>query len=381
VLASSHANYFCELAETAEPYLASSLRQIWLWKLDSDVANLRAALNWTSTSGDPCVGLRLLGALCWFWILKGQLREGSQWTDRLLARPIASCSVAARASALYVAAAFEWKWENQETARRYAEESVTLCRSDEDGRRLPFALAISGNIATSRGECHRARHLHDESLSLFRERDDRWGIAYALSNRGDALLKCGELAEAYSDYTESLAYFAAINDAWGQGIVLHTLGNTAWARADMETARACFGESVAIFRGMGNQENMARAMIGLAAVMLACENPEEAVLLLIESMTTWRDLGGRAGMALCLAGLAAVRAEQGAFLEAARWFGLAESQGNRPSLYVIDASLFTRSRQNAEAHLGAALFAEAWNEGRAMILEQVVDRILTAESP
>jgi hypothetical protein len=57
---------------------------------------------------------------------------------------------------------------------------------------------------------------------------------------------------------------------------------------------------------------------------------------------------------------------------------MAESQRYPPSLYPIDSSLFSQLRDSAMAGLGQAAFAKAYDEGRAMLLEQVAAGILAA---
>src|SRR5579885_3179113 len=69
-----HALYFLSLAEEAEPWLTSGARGPWIERLATEQHNLRAALAWSrhaTEEGDGEVGLRLAGALCWFWNLRG----------------------------------------------------------------------------------------------------------------------------------------------------------------------------------------------------------------------------------------------------------------------------------------------------------------------
>ncbi len=123
-----------DLAETAEPHISSAVREGWLSRLDLEVDNLRAALNRNSTRSDPCLGLRLVGALDWFWILRGYVGEGMHWTKLLLDLPVGRSEAKAPASALYAALAVAWKREDYPTARRYTEESLALRRELADWR-------------------------------------------------------------------------------------------------------------------------------------------------------------------------------------------------------------------------------------------------------
>jgi predicted ATPase/transcriptional regulator with XRE-family HTH domain len=381
LLANRHAAYFCELVEAGAPPVGGMPRGVWLGLVEGELANLRAALAWTTTDGDPTLGHRLAGALAWFWIMRGYIREGAHWTDRVLARPVASAAAGARAGVLFAAAALAWKLEDYALARGYAEEAVAIRRGLGEPRCLAYALSITGLIATSQGDLGQASQLHAECLSLLRQQDDRWGVAYTLANLGDTLVQQERGAEAHRRYAESLEQFEQVGDPWGRAIVLHTLGNLAWAQGDVMTARARYAASVALFRTIGNPDNMGRGLIGLAAAALSEGDADEAHSLLAESLTIWRDFGSRAGVALSLAGLASVRAARGRFREAARLFGAADahSRGRSP-LYVVDADTFSRFLDQTRERTDSATFARAWAEGQAMSLDEAVEDALAGKA-
>ncbi len=380
-VADRHADYFCALAEAAAPSMSSAERGPWLQRLAVEEANLRAALAWTTAGGDPCVGLRLAGALGWFWVMRGSIAEGTRWTDALLARSIASCSTAAQAGALHAAAVLAWKRGDLAIGRRYAEEAVTLRRAaGEDG--LALALAIAGLIATSAGDLERACRLQEESLELFRSQRDHWGIAYALSNLGDALFQQGRLAEAHRHSIEGLQRFTDVNDTWGRGIVLHVLGNIALAGGDATAAVSHYEACIALFRSIGNSENVGRALIGLAAAKLSLGDSDEARRLLTEGLTVWRDLGSRAGIALCLTGLASVEAARGNQCAAARLFGAADAHGSGfAPVYLIETGIFSETLRTIREQLGDESVARAWTEGESMTPEQAIEVALGSGYP
>ncbi len=370
-LATRHAGYFSELAQSAEPHLTSGSREVWLRQLDIEAANLRAALAWSASGGDPCAGLRLAGVLGWFWIMRGYVAEASRWAAFFLRRETEACEAGDRAGALYAAAALAWKRGEHATARRYAEESVALRRALGDARRLALSLAMAGLVATSQGDLKVARALHEEALSLSRERDDDWGIAYALSNLGDALLQKGDLATARRLYDEGLERFTKADDAWGRAIVLHALGAIAWAEGDAAAARDRYGASVALCRTIGNSENLARGLLGLAAATLREVEPDDAERQLMESLAIWRDFGSSAGVAVCLAGLASVQAARGRYREAARLFGGAKAR-SEGQVFLVDPELFSEWLEETRDGLGEAAFTEAGTPGAPATVDELL---------
>jgi predicted ATPase len=75
-----HANYFCQLAQQAEPYLVSKDRAPWIDRLAVELDNLRTAIKWSRTAnGDPELGLSIAGSLAWFWFMRGHMTEGHAW--------------------------------------------------------------------------------------------------------------------------------------------------------------------------------------------------------------------------------------------------------------------------------------------------------------
>jgi predicted ATPase len=69
-----HAAFFSALAEQADRHRVDAEAE-WSARLERDHDNLRAALDWLSEA-DPDRALELAGALDWFWLSRGLVREG-----------------------------------------------------------------------------------------------------------------------------------------------------------------------------------------------------------------------------------------------------------------------------------------------------------------
>ena len=70
-----HARYFLRLAEEAVPHLyLPAERDSWMERLEPEEANLRVALAWCEAKQDRVeTGLRLAGALSFYWFLRGSV--------------------------------------------------------------------------------------------------------------------------------------------------------------------------------------------------------------------------------------------------------------------------------------------------------------------
>lgn len=375
-----HARYYCDLAETAERLMTGPERQVWLSVLDTEVANLRNALAWTLDSGDLGLGLRLAGALGWYWNIAGRLIEGSRWIAALLARPWDGCGDEEQARALYAAATIAWRSERFEEARARIDRAVALRRTLEDRRRLALVLSALGLIETSGGNYEAALAAHEEAYSIFERLGDEWGIAYALSNSGDVYLETNDLTRAKDCYLEGLARFSKTGDLWGQAIVLQTLGNVAWRERDVSAARGYYEQAVENWGRMGMPGN-AGSITSLAAVNLFEGDVAAARELLVRGMDIWRSLGSMSGVSVCLEGLAAVRSSEGDDREAALLLGAAVAhRGANPPPFAVEADLFAGRLQHARHNLGDGEFEMAMLEGREMGIDDALVRAINQAS-
>jgi predicted ATPase len=75
----AHGASYLALAEEAEPELERSQQAVWFDRLEAKHDNLRAALLWSLEHEKAQMGLRLAGALRWFWMRRSYLSEGRTW--------------------------------------------------------------------------------------------------------------------------------------------------------------------------------------------------------------------------------------------------------------------------------------------------------------
>lgn len=78
-----HACYYIDLAESAAVHLHGPRQASWLDRLDVERDELRAALAWC-IEADHSGAMRLGGALWRFWQVRGHVREGRSWLERII---------------------------------------------------------------------------------------------------------------------------------------------------------------------------------------------------------------------------------------------------------------------------------------------------------
>jgi predicted ATPase/DNA-binding SARP family transcriptional activator len=189
-----HCRHYLALVERAEPELFTRGEAEWLPRLDAEIDNLRAALDWGIHGGDPVLALRMAGLLAMFWETSGRNAEGLEWVEAALDRvnadavPIEDQARALRARVHLDDDALFSTGAALEQVRARAAEALALSRRTGDPAAI--ADALLGLAAYEMGERFpqpRRRALADEALALAREADDARLIAFALMHRALAL--------------------------------------------------------------------------------------------------------------------------------------------------------------------------------------------------
>ncbi len=377
-----HAIFFLRFSEEAEPKIRGAEHFLWRTRLEVEHDNLRAALRWTLESQEAEMGMQLAFSLVAFWRASNQDREGRNWCEQVLAQPGTSARTAARAMALLAAGAMTMFQGDLPQAQLLLEESIAIGR--EVGRAakrtLALALALLAYGALLQGNLGAARELAEEGVRLFREVGEAWGTALALNHLGRATLELGDPVAARPLLEESAALFRAGN-MQRLAMPLNTLGRVALRQGDDTGARAYCEEALAVARATGDELFIAEALAQLGTVALHVGDSGQATELYQQSLTLIWTRGYRECIAEDLAGLAATASLLGQPERAARLFGaveaLREVSGIR--LSPLPRADYDRAVEGIRAHLDEATFAQAWEKGRAMPLEQAIAEALATQ--
>ena len=378
-----HAQYYMRLAERLEPSVMSGERAASMQRLAAEQDNLRAALAWSLRAPDPgdvVVGLRLAGALGFFWNFRGEATEGLDWLEVLLARGRDSAA-AVRAKALYAAAELGWLAGRVTVARARAEESEELWRAVGDKRWLAYTLQ---SLPMAVGH-PRARESVAESLRLFREVGDAWGAAMAVAvpdfftswADGDAA------AEEEVRQEQALLRWHGLGDAWGTAQSLNILGDLARVKGDDVAATARYSEALTLLRREGLGGTVPSLLHNLGYLSLHRGGTGPARHLFRESLTLFRNQGDRRGIADCITGLACVLVSMGQRARAAQLFGLAEALRELAgaTIWPANAADYERSLTVLRSQPDQAGLDEAWAEGRALPADRTIAELLAEEPP
>ncbi len=419
-----HQTYFLDLAEEAEPHLTGPDQRAWLERLEAEHDNLRAALEWSSAAGGGSyAGLQLAGALSRFWARRGHLGEGRGWLEAMLAVNPVDELTAARAKALSGSGRLAWLQGDHDASRTHCQQSLALQR--ELGDRLGAAESLNtlGNATLEQGEPSLAQPFYAESLALRRELGDKAGVAQSLGNLANVAYYQGDYGVGLAWREEGLAIFREVGDKHGIAGSLVNLAGDARIQGDYESAKTAGEESLAIFREVGDKRGIARALGVLGETARSCSELPGARRALEESLSIFQDLGDRrsvAGAQLSLGEFELENREYSAALahckeslsscaearyvnissttlqvvasilaahaepdRAARLWGAAESlRAQRGISLIVPKDRATYERGIATARAAMAddeAFDRAWQEGRALTMEQAIELALAQD--
>jgi predicted ATPase/tetratricopeptide (TPR) repeat protein len=377
-----HADYYLRLAETAEPHVRRPERDVWLDRLDRAHDNLRAVLAWSSSEhGAAQIGLRLAGALSWYWYMRGYLREGGIFLEEFLAQSEPADGSAVRGKALYGASLLAWAEGDSGVSGERAEQSVALFRALGDVYWLANALAMLGIIQLSQGKLEAARSSLEESRSLFEEQNLPLFLAFVVYQLGRAAFAGQDVLRAKTHFQQSLALFQEEGDRLGEAMALTALGIVAAAQGDAAAAQSLLTQSVPLMRAAGDRRDLTQSLLTAGTVRLKQGDLQQAHNLFTESLRLWEGFADHEQAAVirrALTGLAEVAAAQGRAERAGVLFGAAETLSPLPGNFLSETfkSDPGLDMAQARAHLDQASFEAGWAAGQAMTQEQALSYAL-----
>lgn len=375
-----HAEHFAQMAERVVPSGASDPATPGiLRRLDQEIENLRAAMEWALGWCEASLAVRLSQVLPALWFTGGHLEEGARWIERILACPGLDDGLD-RAQALNLHGRLaQIRGDNSPAVVARFEESLALFRAAGHEPGIARALMNLGNVRSRAGSYAEARGLFEESLDLYREIGDDLGIPSALMNLGDAWWNEGDRERAASFFEEARAHGRRTGNQISAAYATQYMGGMRLEAGDADGAEALFEEGQAVFRHVGSRPGLAWSLHALAGVAQARGDLDRARRFYLDALAAHREMEYRPGMADSLLGLAGVESLEGRCDRAARLLGAADTlrQGSLISHSPPDRAAEARIIQRCTEELGLAAFERERETGRALTVAQA----LAGESP
>jgi predicted ATPase len=374
-----HFAHFLRVMEETDPRLDMDSKAAA--RLETEHDNLRAALTWSmAPGGDALGGMKLASLLWWFWMICGHLGEGRGWLRAVLAAAPPGHAAELRSKVLYGAGRLALAQDDYVSAQPLFEESLAICRKLGSHNCIANALRSMGSMASSRGDYSTARTLYEESLAISREQGEWIGAAATIGNLGRLSLEQQDFPAARERCEESLAIWRRLGNRRGAALALGFLGQVDFHLGEYQAARRNYEESLASLREQGGPPVLAMLLTFLAELNSTQGDHASARALYLEALHTQRQTGDRLSIAASLEGLALVALRLDEHERAARVWGGAERLREEigAPLAPVDRSRYDRNLSAVRAALtDQSVFDKAWQEGRAMTLEQAIEHALS----
>jgi predicted ATPase/Tfp pilus assembly protein PilF len=374
-----HARHYAALAEQAEPELAGPSQAMWVQRLEQEIANLRAALEWSRSSGELEIGLRIAGAMPRFWSMRA-FTEGRRWLTETLERAD-DVQPGVKAKALFADGYGALDGDYARAGRSF-EASLAMYRGLGDERGTAMCLAQLGWLAMTQREYERSTELCSQSLELARRVQDRHIESVALSSLADGAAQQGDYERATELYEQSLALRRQIGDRRNIANALLSLGRVQLVMGEAARARPLLEEALAVAREIRDIWSLSVGLGSMGRLALRQGHRSEAVALLAEALQLSKQRGAKRMTSECLDGLAQAAAEQGEHVRAARLSGAADAlrEAIGSSLSAAERTVQDQYLSPVRAALGDHEFEAQRAAGRAFGIDEAVSYALASRS-
>jgi tetratricopeptide (TPR) repeat protein len=338
-----HAEFFRDLAEEAEPHLTGAGQERWLARLESERANIRAALDRAESAGDVDTALRIASAVWRFWQQRGPLTEVRIRLERLVAQPEAQQRSPLRAR----------------------------------------ALSALGGIAYWQNDYERLQEVYEEEMAIASELGDPQLLSRALFDLSFVPLLNGDLDGNEELLQNSLA-LAEGDDPFLTSQIWSGLGYLAILRDNPSGAIERLRRALSIYRELGEHAFLCETLVGLAGAHLVAGDVEAARRSLREATGIAAQLDTAMAVSMLLHIRSLIASHEGDYRRTARLLGAWTRHSQDREAGFVPAfvfNVFGDPRDETRAALGEEEFEVAWNEGFALTLDEIAGEALDIDRP
>jgi predicted ATPase/class 3 adenylate cyclase len=331
--------WYLGLAETAQPHPIGALMPAdWKARLDDELPNLRAIVNWLLERGEATRALRLLAATSDYWFHRHNSNvELRRWLEvALAAAPDAPATD--RALGHWLLAIVSGILGNHEDALLQAQHALTMGKESSDPAPLGLAHYAVGLVWEYHNDGDRAAAAYAEAVPLLKAAGNDVWTWFVQAELGDILVWRGDVLAAVPLLETALVQLHKIRSAdWFVLNVINARGHAALRQSDLSLAVRCYTGNIDVARNLQDTRTILGAVVGLAGVALALHQADQA----------------------------------------ARLLGAVEAARERAGIVHIVGSIHVeRMRLDVRAALEPAAFERAWSAGRELMLEEAVAEAL-----
>jgi predicted ATPase len=332
-----HAEHFLALALEAEPHLLEQGAGAdwhgtgaWLDRLEAELDNLRAALDWFHSSGGTQHELELAGALSEFWCGKDHVQEGRRRLEAALA----------------------------------ADDRPTASRAK--------ALAGAAHMARDTGDPATTQARAEEARALYEKLGDAWWVAHATLWLAHGFADLREFPRAKQLFEESGERFDKLGDAHYSLLATRMVAWMHYELGDRRGARELHEANLERIRAAGYRGLEATTLGALASYAAEDGRVRDALELSAATLRLYLELGDRKGVAQQLCRCAAALATAGQAETATRLLACSEALHEELGSPALPHMVVENEKTFAKIHaaLDDGAFAEAWEAGAMLTADE-----------
>jgi len=281
-----HAEFFLNFAEEGTFILMDST---WADRVDSELDNVRGALDFGAMTGESQRTLRATAYLRDFWFTRGYIAEGLMRLENALSADIAPTP--ARCSALVAASMAAMMAGDDALAREHADEAMSLADSLGDPYLSALASYQDACVLTEGARWSEALAILDDVVPLLRDLG-AWDVAIA-ANRTRAWMyeELGDRDRALILYKENLKHSRVHGHKRIEARSLGVLAEIAADEGRLDEARELLLASFRIDQELGNVPFMSFDLVRFAAVYLREGKAEVAARLIGRAVAGFEEIG------------------------------------------------------------------------------------------
>jgi predicted ATPase/DNA-binding CsgD family transcriptional regulator len=288
----AHRDYFLREAERADACSCGPRQCEWVRRLMGQRGNLWAALEFClSESAELRAGLRMAGALWFYWVGCGFVRDGAYWLGRALAlNPEPSHE---RVRALWIDGWIAFLRGENAASLVLLRQARDLARDLGDETDRTYALQFFAEAEMFVGNLDVAVPMLDQALAGHRE-SGAWTAPALLifGQRARPAVLAGDIDHAVALLTECLSICDSFGERWTRSWSEWNLGVAYWTTGALEKAATHLRSSLRAKQDLIDQLGIPFCVELLGWVAMSADHPRRAAVLFGAADAGW-DLIGR----------------------------------------------------------------------------------------
>jgi predicted ATPase/DNA-binding CsgD family transcriptional regulator len=369
-----HFEHFAAFAHQVTPELRGPQQPAWKERLDEELSNIRAALDW-GAANDPAAALVMAVNLIWFWKTRGHIREGREWFKRLVdAAPDSPPAVVA--AAITEAGDFASLLGEVATGEKEVDVALELYETLDDHRGRARALLSKAWIASRRrGGIAEITEAAAAALGEAELSGDELLIAECLLYNGRVVVESGRPEEGKPMLERAVEICRRLNDLWTLGFALTFLSVFYRRQGNLDVVRRLLAEDLEVCMRVGDKMRIGLVLTSLGMEKLKLRDDGGARGHFEAALTME---GASAPPAVALNGLAQIAGRADLYERALKLNGAAHAipawYGPTPHDIRLDSQPWI---QDARRSLGEAKVNALWQAGFAMAPNEAVSYALS----